>query len=152
MKRRILCLVILAAALWLTACGAEEPAATAVPTEPPSQLHTVAPRPAQPAVEWASVEAQMTLEDSELLYAKGSDFVSFALIVTDSGAEIRFRLDDVTAQMLRGMDPGIQYYVTVNEKRIGDVKLNETCDELTLLGDFTYNQLCLLSNRIRGLE
>lgn len=154
MMKRIIALAMLTAlmAALLAACGDDAPAPTEPPTEPPAQLHTVAPRQEEPVIEWVSVEAQMTLDDADNLYAKGSDFVSFALIVTGEKAEIRFRLDDVTAAMLRGQPAGNRYYVTMDDKRLGDVTLNANCDELTLVGDYTYTQLCGIANRIRGLE
>lgn len=152
MKRWILCLAVIAALL-LTACGgAQTPAPTAAPTEPPTQLHTVAPGASGQEPEWASVECMMTLEDDDNLYAKGSDFVSFALIGGEDAAELRFRLDEVTATMLRDQSKDNAYYVTMDDQRIGDVVLNESCDELTLVGDRSYEELCTLANRIRGLE
>lgn len=152
MKKWLICLAALTAVL-LSACGEQNTAVATEPAaEPQTQLHTVAPRREQPVIEWVSVDAQMTLEDSEMLYAKGGDFVCFALVVNDDGAEIRFKLDDVTAGMLRGQDPANKYYVTMNDKRLGDVVLNDDCSELTLVGDFSYTQLCTLANRIRGLE
>lgn len=150
MKKWIICLTLLTALL-LTACGGETPAPTEA-AEEPTQLHTVAPSQAQPEAEWASVAVQMTLEDNDNVYAKGSDFLSFALIGSSDSAEIRFKLDDVTAAMLRQQDPGNKYYVTIDGKKIGDVTLNQNCNELTLIGDFTYSKLCTLANRIRGLE
>ena len=153
MKRWIL---LLAAAmltvLLLAACGEKAPEPTAAPTEPPAQLHTVAPSTAQPEPEWAHVDAAMTLEDAENLYAKGSDFVSFALIGNADSAEIRFRLDDVTAAMLRDQSPDIAYYLTMNGKKIGDAKLNKNCDEVTLAGDYSYEKLCELADTIRGFN
>ena len=156
MKHRILSLILplmMLAAMLLTACGQEsEPAVTEPPTEPPTQLHTVAPTQSQSAAEWASIDAAMTLEDADNLYAKGSDFLCFALITDGEKAEIRFKLADNIAAMMRGQDPNNQYYITMNEKRVGDVVLSENCDELILSGDYSYNQLCILANRIRGLE
>ena len=156
MKKWLILLAVLTTLL-LAACGSEEAPAgtaapTAAPTEPPTQLHTVAPQQDEPAIEWVSVETNLTLEDNENLYAKESDFICFALVGDSSGAELRFRLDDVTAAMLREQEPGKTYYLTMNDKKLGDVKLNENCDELTLVGDFSYAKLCSLANQIRGLE
>ena len=154
MKRLI---AILAAAvlltLLLTACGGDDaPQPTEAPTEPPPQLHTVAPTQSQPDVEWVYVDAAMTLEDADNVYANGSDFVSFALIGTGGDAEIRFRLDDVTAGMLREQDPDNAYYVTMNGQKLCSVTLNKDCDELTLVLDYSYDKLCDLADRIRGLK
>ena len=153
MRRWIAILAAAVLALLLTSCGGDEaPQPTAAPTEPPPQLHTVAPTQAQPEIEWVYVDAAMTLEDADNVYAQGRDFVSFALIGTGDDAEIRFKLDDVTAEMLREQDPDNAYYVTMNEKKLCSVTLNEKCDELTLVLDYSYDKLCDLANRIRGLK
>lgn len=153
-KCLIVCALLLT--LLLAACGDEPPAPTtaptAAPTVPPTELHTVAPRQSEPAVEWVSVEAKLTLEDNDNLYAKDEDFVSFALIGGSDGAELRFRLDETTAAMLREQDSETAYYITMNGKKLGDAVLSENCDELTLIGEFSYAKLCMLANQIRGLE
>lgn len=139
--------------LLLTACsGDTAPAPTAPSTEPPTQLHTVAPAQDQPDAEWAHIDGEMTLEDADNIYAQGSDFLSFALVVSDGTAEIRFKLDDVTASMLRTQSKENRYYLTLNNEKIGSAVLNENCDEATLVGEYSYEGLCTLSNRIRGLE
>lgn len=152
-------LMILAAllTLLLAACGGDDAPAptaapTAAPTEPPTQLHTVAPSQSAPEVEWVSIDAKLTLEDNDNLYAKDSDFVSFALIGNEDSAELRFRVDETTAAMLREQNSENTYYLTMNEKMLGNVVLNESCDELTLVGDFSFAKLCTLANQIRGLE
>ena len=153
MKRFLPILLALLLTVLLAACGADDtPAPTAAPTEPPTQLHTVAPTQSQTKAEWAYVDAAMTLEDADNIYAQGSDFVGFALIGSGDDAVIRFRLDDVTAAMLREQDPNNAYYVTMNDKRLGDVTLSKDCDELTLVIDYSYDKLCELANRIRGFE
>ena len=137
--------------LTLAACGESSAEPTEEPTAPAPELHTVAPA-SDDDPEWAHVDASMALEDDANIYAKGGDFMSFALIGSDDGAEIRFKLDDVTAGMLRGQDPENQYYITLNDEKIGGAKLNENCDELTLVGEFSYEELCSLADRIRGFE
>ena len=154
MKKLLLCLTLLLT-LVLAACG-DDPtpsaAPTAAPTEPQPQLHTVAPSEDAPEVEWASVEVKMTLEDNDNLYAKDEDFISFALIGGTDHAELHFRLDEATAAMLREQNPDNAYYITLDEKKLGEVSLSENCDELTLIGEFSYAKLCSLANQIRGLE
>lgn len=153
-KCLIVCALLLT--LLLAACGDEPPAPTtaptAAPTVPPTELHTVAPQQSEPAAEWASVEVKLTLEDHDNLYAKDEDFICFALIGDSDHAELHFRLDEATAAMLREQSPENVYYLTMNEKKLGDVTLNESCSELTLVGEFSYAKLCSLANQIRGLE
>lgn len=159
MKKWIICLALLLTALLLTACGDEPdttspaaPTAAPIPTEPPAQLHTLPPTQAQPETEWVSIDAVMSLEDDDNVYAKGSDFLSFAIVGSGDHAELHFKLDDMTAQMLRTQSAANVYYVSMNGVKLGGVTLNKNCDELTLQGDHTYDELCLLANRIRGFE
>lgn len=153
MKRWIAIIAAIILTLLLAACGGDNSTQHAsAPAEPSAQMHTVAPAAEPNEPEWAHIDREMTLEDRDNLYAKGSDFVCFTLVGSDDSAEIRFRLDDVTAGMLRAQSPDNEYYVTMDGERIGGARLNEDCDELTLTGDFTYRKLCELANRIRGLE
>lgn len=147
MKRWLCVLLAITAVMLLASCGSGE---EELPTEPEPQLHTVVPASDLSEVEWAHIDGKMTLEDGEKVYAKGSDFLCFALVVADEQAQIRFKLDKTTAEMLKQQNPGKTLFVTLNESRIGDVVLNEDCDELTLVSRYTYEELCRLADRIRG--
>lgn len=149
MKKWICILLAAAAVMLLASCGGANDAAQA-PTEPEPQLHTVVPTADLSEPEWAHINGAMTLEDGAGVYARGSDFLCFALVVNGDRAEIRFKLDDITAGMLREQAPGNPYYVTLDDKKLGDVELNENCDELTLVGSYTYEELCNIADRIRG--
>ena len=147
-------LIILTAAILLavimTACAGNTAPQVTEP-EPQPQLHTVAPASTEPTPEWAHVDAAMVLEDADNIYARGTDFVCFALIGNSDSARIVFKLDDVTAGMLREQSADNAYYLTMNDERIGDAELNKNCDEVTLVGDYSYEKLCELANSIRGL-
>lgn len=139
--------------LLMSACGGDDSSQHASdPTEPELQMHTVAPSGDRSEPEWARIDREMTLEDKDNIYASGSDFLCFALVGDEKSAELRFKLDDVTAGMLLTQSADNAYYITMDGERIGDAELNDTCDELTLIGDLSYTKLCELANRIRGFE
>ena len=135
----------------LAACtAAEEP--TEAPTEPAPQPHTVAPTEQEPEAEWTIIDRTMSLEDGDNTYAEGSDFVAFAIIGSDDSAELRFRFTDEIAAMLREQSPDIAYFLAMDGEKIGGAKLSDDCSEATLVGDYTFEELCELSNKIRGFE
>lgn len=148
MKKWICLSLVLITLLLFTACGASD----ADSSEPAPQLHTVAPQADLPEPEWAHIDATMALTDGTSTYAQGSDFLCFALISDGNTFEIRFKLDDKTADMLRAQPAGQEYSITLNGEKIGGAALNDACDEVTLTGSFTYSELCTIADRIRGFE
>ena len=154
MKRIIAFIIMSVMLVTLAGCASTQPteAPTAAPTEPAPQPHTVPPEEQEPEVEWSSIDRTMALEDADNLYAEGSDFTSFALVGDEASAELRFRFTDEIAEMLREQDGDIAYYITMDGKKIGDAKLSSDCGEATLVGEFSYNKLCALADKIRGFE
>ena len=152
MKRFFALIITVVMITALAGCFAAPQEETLAPTEPQPQAHTLASPDAQEEAEWSAVDRVIALESDDVLYAEGSDIQCFALTGDSSGAELRFRFTDEAAAMLLIQDAGVSYYLTMDGEKIGDAKLNDDCTEATLVGDYSFSELCVLANRIRGFE
>ena len=156
MKKRFLILttilLVCVTAVWAVGCTPEPGEPTEAPTEAPEpQLHTVAPTEQQ-EVEWAPVDSDLRLEDQEAVYAQKDDFLMFGVFgSTDEDGELRFILNDETAQMMSEQEVQ-EYYLVLNEALIGTVTVSEDGTTVTLKGGYTYYELCQLATQIRGLN
>lgn len=153
MKRLLILFLIAAVALFATACGKPSDDTPAEPTaEPGTQLHTIPPAEAE-QLEWAPVDCEISMESSTAVYAESKDFLTFAIVgSTDEDCELRFVLDDKTAEMLKAQKEDESYYLTVNQKVLkGAVSLSDDCSEVTMKGGYTYAEMCALATEIRGL-
>ena len=149
MKRYIAILTVCILVFALAACGADVEPTAEIPTEAETKMHTLAPVDDEP--EWAHVDSELALEDKDSIFAQGDDFLCFAVVGADDSAVLRFKLDEITSKMLKEQDADIEYYLTLDGKKIGDAELNTDFDEVTLVGDYTYYELCALATKIRGL-
>lgn len=147
--------IIAAAVLLLVmtaGCGKAEPSATAdtatqAPTDAP-YLDTQLNEP-----EWTLAEGSLQLEDQDNIYAESQDILYFAFITNyDGSQELRFRFNEETANMLKQQNPDNEYYITLDNAKIGYATLNDDCTEATIkqedsIGSITYN-----ASKIRGLS
>ena len=155
--KKLITLLLIAAALLLIGCGAStDNTATdsAEPTaESSTQLHTVPASDAALQLEWAPVDCEITLESSEAIFAKSDGFLTFALVgSTDDDCALRFTLKDSIAEMLAQQKDGVEYYLTVNDKVLkGAVSFSDDFTEVVMNGGYTYSEMCILATEIRGL-
>lgn len=152
MKRFFALLLIAMTVLALAACGTnnQETApvtVTEAPTESP-YLDTPVDEP-----EWTLAEGVLSLEDNDNIYAEGDDFLYFAFVgSTPDDMELRFRLDDVTAEMLMEQSPDNQYYIALNGERIGNAALSSDCTVAVISAKDAVTEITSLATKIRGLE
>ena len=145
---------IMAAALLLllTAAGCSQGSKneTAAPTEAPTDAPYIDTQISQP--EWTLTEGDLQLEDNDNIYAMGDDILYFAIVTTADGAqELRFRLDNVTANMLTKQNPDNNYYITLDGVKIGNATLNENCTVATITAENANGEITALATKIRGL-
>ena len=150
--KRIIVLIAILAVISLAACGAEPLPPTEAPTEPVPQLHTLAPTEAVAEPEWVPVDSDLTLERGGEVYAQGEDFERFALVEDDGVFCLKFGLGEFACAVLGSQGSVEGFSLALNGEDIGGVSLSADCAELTLIGDYTYDELCVLATRIRGLE
>lgn len=147
MKKLTVVLWILTLAVLCCAC-AQSPLAPA-PTEPETQLHTVAPKDEKTdEINWAYLDEGVEVVDEKktpvLSYA---DFECFALVGEGDDAYIIFRFTDEAAAML-SVDEG-EYTVEKNGEALGALsKLSD--DTATLITDADYTGLCAIADTLRG--
>lgn len=153
-KRKLLLLsaaILLAAAILLTGCGQNggDTAGTAAQTEAETLYSDLS------ELEWTLIDCPIFLKDNYYLYAENEDFLYFAFVGTnESNAELKFMLDDVTANMLKEQSPDNHYYISIGEEEthIGDVTLSDDCKVVTLKGQHPYDEMISIATRIRGLD
>ena len=151
MKRISVILLMIALISVLTACGQEQEATVAPTAAPQPQLHTVAPTTAAAEPEWAPVDCDLELVSGGQAYADRDDFECFALSGSDDSAVILMKLSDAAAHELSSLTELNEFSVTVDGEEIGGADLSDDCKQVTLKGDYTYEELCELATRIRGL-
>lgn len=151
MKRILSLFLLLILCAVLAGCSAAAPTEppTEEPTEPAPQLHTIAPADSD-TVDWAMIDADLTLQTDEFLLADGDDFVGFAIDGSGSDAVLRFRFTTEVAAMLAEQDPALSYFITMDGVKLGDAELNDDCTEATLIARLSSEELIDLANRIRG--
>ena len=151
MKRISVILLMIALISVLTACGQEQEATVQPTAAPQPQLHTVAPTTADAEPEWAPVDCKLELISGDQVFADTDDFECFALSGSDDSAVILLKLNDTAAQELVSLDELNDYVLTIDGEKIGGADLSDDCKQITLTGDYTYDELCELATRIRGL-
>lgn len=155
MRLRIVSLiaaVIMTLPLILTGCGSAPATPTEAATEAPTAARYIDTDVNSP--EWVPVAIPLFLKDNKYLYASGSDFQCFAFVGTnDDDVELRFMLDDTTADMLKKNTPVSTYYISMGEDEIhiGDVTLSEDCKIATLKGQHPFDEMTKIASKIRGL-
>ena len=148
-------LLILSAALLLlfamTACAGNTPTETVAATEAPTQAAYLDTQINEP--EWTLAEGDLQLEDNNNIYAEKADFLYFAIVTnTDGTQELRFKLNDETAAMLKAQGSDIAYYVTLNGEKVGAATLSEDCTVVTVTEDNADGELTSIATKIRGLS
>ena len=151
MKRIIAVLLASLFLLALTACKSE-PEPTAAPTQPEPQPHTVSPASTVEEPEWAPVDSDVALLSDGEPFAASDAFTYFAIVGRGEDAVIRLKVNSLTASMLKSAEGEPVYSVTLNGKKIGDAKVSEDFEELTLINDYSYEELCELATDIRGVK
>ena len=144
--------VLVMISLLLTGCGSAPASPTEAPTEAPTKAPYIDTDVNSP--EWTPVAIPLFLKDNKYLYAEGSDFQCFAFVGTnDDDVELRFMLDDTTANMLKTNTPVSTYYISMgaDEIHIGDVTLSEDCKIATLKGQHPFDEMTKIASKIRGL-
>lgn len=144
--------VILTLSTALTGCGSAPAAPTEAPTEAPTKSPYIDTDVNSP--EWTPIAIPLFLKDNKYLYAEGSDFQCFAFVGTnDDDVELRFMLDDATANMLKTNTPVSTYYISMgaDEIHIGDVTLSEDGKTATLKGQHPFDEMTKIASKIRGL-
>ena len=153
MKRSLLILLsVCLCALLFAGCG--EPKTTDEPskaTEAPTEARYLDTPIDEP--EWTLIEGKLTLEDTKYLYAEGDDFLYFAIVgATTDTMELRFRLNDGTAEMLSQQSPDNSYFITFNGERIGKATLTENCTVAVVKSADAEQDITFLATEIRGLN
>ena len=153
MKKIIVSAIAALLLLALTACSGnnsateEAAAATEAPTRAP-YLDTQLNEP-----EWTLAEGDLQLEDDAKLYAEKEDFLYFAIVTnTDGTQELRFKLNDETAAMLKTQSPDAAYYITLNGEKIGDATLSEDCAIAIVTAQNAAGEITSIATKIRGLS
>lgn len=146
----ILTILILAT---LAACGGSKPIET--PTLAPTQASTDAPyidtQVGEP--EWTLAEGELSLVDGQTLYASGKNFLYFAIVgATPAEMELRFKLDDATAALMKAQSKDLEYYINLNGERIGTATFNDDCTEAIITSQNAAQEITSLATKIRGLQ
>ena len=153
MKRLLTILLVAALAVITAACGGStENKATQPATEAGTQLHTVPPEEKPVQLEWAPVDCELQLMSGDTMLADQGAIPTFALSgSTDEDCALYFTLDAMTSGVLQ-QNGGAGCYLTLDgEKLDGTLTFSEDCSEMTLAGGYSYDEMCRLATRIRGL-
>lgn len=155
MKKLITFTILIMLCLSLCAC-----ADTATePTDATEQSsHTLPAAQTKDEPEWCNIDCDINLVDGDAIYISAEDFDTFALIGSnDTDCALRIKLSDNGADMLKSFAQSDmlpkKLTLIVNGDSICDVALDEsTIDgEFDIKGNLTFEELCELSNTIRGL-
>ena len=153
MKKAITLLLTILMVVSLAACGESKPIEP--PTVPATQAPTDAPyidtQVSEP--EWTLAEGELTLVDGQTLYAKGENFLYFAIVgATPAEMELRFKLDDATATLMKAQSKELEYYINLNGERIGTATFNDDCTEAIITSQNAAQEITSLATKIRGLQ
>lgn len=151
---------LITAALTLIMAGCAGCAQNTAPTEPETQpetqpqLHTVAPmNDTDSEPEWGYVDCDIAVVNSEneTVLSK-NDFEAVAVSASGENAALLFRVTSQGADVMAATGEET-LAVTLDGEKIGSLNpQNITDSEFTLAGDYTYEEICDLATRIRGLE
>ena len=152
MKRFLIIAAAVMLLLLTAGCGYND---TTSPTEAATEAPTAAPyidtQINEP--EWTLAEGVLQLETDDQVYASGDDVLYFAIVTNDDGTqELRFRLSDETAAMLKTQNADNQYFITLNGEKIGNAKLNDACTVATVSEADAVGSITELASKIRGLS
>lgn len=153
MKRLFILILTLLLTAALSGCITHWP--PEVPTEAPTEAPTGAPyldaQIYEP--EWTLAAGELRLEDDDLIYAEDDDILYFAIVENEDGSrELRFRMDEITANMLTQQDRHNSYYITFNGERIGDAEISADGTIATVTAKNAEDEITALATKIRGLE
>lgn len=152
MKKHLILAAAFLLLLTMTACaGNTIPEETIAATEAPTQAPYIDTQLDEP--EWTLAEGNLQLEDADNIYADSVDFLYFAIVTnTDGSRELRFKLNDETAAMLKAQTADIQYYITLDGENIGKATLSEDGTVLTVTSDNANGEITAIATKIRGLS
>ena len=145
--KAILLMLTAVVALITSSCGERATGELPVPTEETSSVISVLPTIGEP--EWAPVDSELELRDSDGILANRSDFERFAIIGSGDEAYLSFKLTEEAENAL-SLSAARGWYLTLDGNSIGGVEVDEE-NSVTLKTALTYNELCELATRIRGL-
>ena len=153
MKRFIAVILAVLMISALSACGPEPEQPTAAPTEPPPQMHTVAPA-ADPdsEPEWAPVYSELELTVGGETVVSHGEFLYVALVNAKDGYFIRLTPDESAVQRLQGIESFEDSAVTLDGEYIASADFDKDSGEITLICSHNYSELCELATDIRGVE
>ncbi len=153
MKRFLIILMIAATALLAVGCYKESSKTDTPATEGETKLHTIQPDDADAQPEWAPVDCDIELRNTRYVYAQSTDFLTFALVgKTDEDCELQFTIDEVTSGMLSQQDASTEYFLSLDGQKLrGTVSFSDDFGKIYLKGGYTYDEMCALATKIRGL-
>ncbi len=145
-KLTIILTAILLCVIFASCAGNTEP------TEPPVS-HTIAPiEETVSQYEWAEIECELALSDSEgnvLLYS--DDFTYFAVVgSTDEDSYIILQVTQDAQAVLSTVDTSA-VSLTIYGDTVADVKVSDDKSSITFGNSIPYATLCEYATTIRGL-
>lgn len=151
MKRIFIMILSVLCAAALGACAQDVPAPAATEAPAPTDAPYIDTQVDEP--EWTLAEGDLTLEDDHQLYAVSEDFLYFAIVgAQPDEMELRFRFDDVTANMLRTQSPDNRYYITLDGEKIGNASISDDGATATITAQDAAQEITALASKIRGLS